>query len=253
MTRPRVIVHSVASVDGRMTISPDTLLLFGDERWQAVAGSGDDAYQRIKALYAPQAMLEGSGSFMLEGTTPDPLPPVDGDPAPLYEDSLPDSVVHRPGQRGWFTAVDGRGRLRGMMKEFPDPEWEGWHLLVWVSTKTPPEYLASLRSATIPYLVAGANRVDLAAALAKMKEKLGVTCLVSTAGGKLNGALLRAGVVDEVSVEFFPALIGGTDTPSLFDSPALKADEMPTPLKLLAVKELDGGRVWLRYEVVRSG
>jgi hypothetical protein len=31
--------------------------------------------------------------------------------------------------------------------------------------------------------------------------------------------------VDEIGIEFFPAIMGGFDTPALFDSPALKVDE----------------------------
>jgi riboflavin biosynthesis pyrimidine reductase len=68
----------------------------------------------------------------------------------------------------------------------------------------------------------------------------------------LNGALLRAGLVDEINVELYPAVIGGFDTPALFDSPALQPDEWPTRLKLLSAQAGAGGRVWLRYQVVRE-
>jgi 2,5-diamino-6-(ribosylamino)-4(3H)-pyrimidinone 5'-phosphate reductase len=123
--------------------------------------------------------------------------------------------------------------------------------LVLVAHQTPVEYLAYLQREKIPYLVAGEERVDLHAALEKLGAQLGVTCVVSTAGGKLNGALLRAGLVDEISIEFFPAVIGGFETPSLFDSPALKPDEWPTRLKLISAQVQVEGRVGLRYEVVK--
>jgi riboflavin biosynthesis pyrimidine reductase len=79
---------------------------------------------------------------------------------------------------------------------------------------------------------------------------LGVTRVLSTSPGKLGGVLLRAGLVDEINVEFLPAIIGGTETPSLFDSPALEPDQWPTRLKLLSTHVQAGGQVWLRYEVV---
>ncbi|TEU16101.1 MAG: deaminase [Anaerolineales bacterium] len=248
MNRPRVVTHAVASVDGRITLAPDVLLLYGDERWQAIAGSSDDVYERLKLTYKPQVFLEGSGSFVLSSTEPEPLPPVAGDPQSLYQDFLPDDVVHRPGHQGWFTAVDSRGRVRWFYKEFEG--WEGWHLLVLVAHHTPPEYLAYLQRERIPYLVAGEKRVDLPAALEKLGSQLRVTCVVSTAGGKLNGALLRAGLIDEISIEFFPAVIGGPETPSLFDAPALKPDEWPTRLKLISAQIQAEGRVGLRYQVV---
>ena len=250
MDRPKVVVLNSASVDGRLAVSPDVLLLHGDKRWQAIGGSGDfDLFEWLKFTHGPQATLEGSGSFMREGDEPEALPLFEGDPQDLYQDFLPQAIVNRPGHRGWFTAVDGRGRIRWFYKEYPDEAWQGWHLLVLVAHHTPPEYLAYLQREEIPYLVAGEGHVDLGLALEKMKARLGVTCVLSTAGGKLNGALLRAGLVDEINVEFLPAVIGGFETPSLFDSPALERDELPARLELISAQAQVGGRVWLRYRV----
>ncbi len=251
MNRPKVVVCQSASLDGRLTLSPDTLLLYGDERWSAMMGSSDgDFYAQVKAAYQPQVILEGSGSFMLEGMVPDPLPPVEGDPTSLYQDFLPEAIVNRPGHRGWFTVVDSRGRGRWLYKEYPGDEWAGWYMLILAARCTPPEYLAYLQRENIPYLVAGEQRVDLSAALEKLQCVFGVTSVVSTAGGRFNGALLRAGLVDEIEIEFFPAVIGGFDTPSLFNSPDLKLDEWPTRLELLAVRQRPNGCVWLHYRVL---
>ncbi len=251
MSRPKVIVYQTASVDGRLTLAPNTLLLYGDPRWEAVAGSSEGVYHRILQAEHPQTILEGSGSFMLEGTPSEPLPAAAGDSAALYEDYLPEEIVHPDGPRFWMTVVDSRGRVRWMYKEFPGEDWLGFYLLVLVSRRTPPEYLAYLHRERIPYLVAGTERVNLPAALDKLAAKLDVRTLVSTAGGKLNGALLRAGLVDEVNLDFFPALIGGADTPSLFDAPALGPEEQPTRLERLSCEPLPDGHVRLRYRIIR--
>lgn len=253
--RPRVIVHAQASVDGRVTLAPDVLLLYGDARWPSPAESGPAAAW-IEATYAPQATLEGSGSFVLAGSEPDPLPPAAGDAAALYDDYLPPDVLALPDRVGWFTVVDGRGRIRWRYTGAPGnayPGMEGWHLLVLVHRGTPPAYLAYLRTLRAPYLVCGGpDHVDLAAALDRLGAKLGVRALLSTAGGTLNGALLRAGLIDEINLEIFPGVIGGTRTPALFDSPPLGPDEHPTPLRLEAVERRDGGWVYLRYTVERG-
>ena len=247
---PKIIVHQTASVDGKLTTAPDVLLLIGDERWKAIAGDDEEAYRKARALHNPDAVLEGSGSFVVEGTPSQPLPPVDGEPAMLYQDYLPDAITHQEGRR-WFTVVDGRGRVRWMYKEFPGRDWVGWHLLVLVHRATPPEYLAYLHQKQTPYLVAGEDHVDLAEIFHKMKVQLGIDCILSTAGGQLNGALLRAGLIDEIIIDFFPAVIGGRGTPAMFDAPPLQTDQLPTPLHLISAKSQPNGWVKLRYQVLK--
>jgi riboflavin biosynthesis pyrimidine reductase len=253
MKRPKVITFSVASVDGRMAVSPDVLLLWGDERWQAL-DEPSETLEWLKGLHQPQATLEGSGSFVREADEPAALPPAEGDVAALVEDFLPEAVVQRSGHQGWFMVVDGRGRVRDWIKDGAifGEAWQGWHLLVLVARHTPPPYLAYLQRESIPYLVAGEDRVDLALVLEKLRARLGLTRVLSTAGGRLSGALLRAGLVDEVNVVLLPAIIGGTDTPSLFDSPVLGAGEFPARLRLLSAQVQANGRLWLRYEVVAT-
>jgi riboflavin biosynthesis pyrimidine reductase len=223
----------------------------GDARWQAIWASdetGDQRLRRLEHLHKAQVFLEGSGSFVREADDLAPLPLFEGDRRVLYLDFLPAAVVERPGQRGWFAVVDGRGRLRAGVKEFEG--WPGWYILHLVSHGAPPEYLAFLQREGIPYLIAGQKRVDLHQVLAKLKSQLGVECVVSTAGGRLSGALLRAGLVDEINIEFLPGVIGGMSTPSLFDSPDLEPGEWPARLKLLSAQVDSEGRVWLRYRVV---
>jgi riboflavin biosynthesis pyrimidine reductase len=146
----------------------------------------------------------------------------------------------------WFTVVDGRGRIRWNEKH------PGWDVLVLVCRSTPAGYLSYLQHERICYLVAGQDRVDLAAALASMATRLGVRCVLSTAGGGLNGALLRSGLIDELSLTVVPALVGGLGTPSVLDGAPLAVGEHPTSLRLLSVHTDTGGTVRLRYEVIRG-
>ena len=262
MSRPKVVTFNSASADGRLAASADVLLLQGDPRWQAIeawspAPSLGAPFDTVRAFHQPDATLEGSGSFVHEGHASGPLPPVQGDVSSLYEDYLPAEVISRPEHRGWFTVVDGRGRVRDWIVDGAvfGPDWAGWHLLVLVAHHTPPPYLAYLRREQIPYLVAGGDgeHVDLAVALGKLGEKLGVRCLLSTAGGRMNGALLRAGLVDEVNIEYLPAIIGGPETPALYSAPALGPHEMPARLELISCQVLSGGRIWARYRTATPG
>lgn len=254
MSRPKVVIYADVSVDGRLTLAPDVLLLFGDKRWDAIAPPSD-VREWLMLTHKPGALMEGSSSFVPGRYVPKPLPPVARDRGTLYQDFLPESVLRRAACQPWFTVVDGRGRVRWTYTGEPGkeaPGSEGQHLLVFVTHRTPAEYLAYLQSENVPYLIAGQERVDLHEALEKLVRLMGVQCVLSTSPGKLGGALLRAGLVDEVDIDFFPAIIGGTRTPTLFESPALEDGERPTRLKLLAAQVQTGGRVWLRYEVIRS-
>lgn len=255
MERPRVVLSVGASVDGKVTLTRQQILMEqpSSRLWAGMTPTGADPLQEdvlelVRRQYGCNATLEGSGSLVADGAEPPPLPPHERDPAELYTDFLPPEITDQPSPpHMWFTVVDGRGRIRWTEKH------PGWDVLVLVCRSTPADYLGYLRGERICYLVAGHDRVDLAAALAAMARSLGVRCVLSTAGGGLNGALLRAGLIDELSLSLAPALVGGLGTPSVVDGPPLTVGERPTPLRLISVHADAGGTVRLRYEVVREG
>ncbi|GAB4057654.1 RibD family protein [Catellatospora paridis] len=252
--RPRVVVSSVVSVDGRLALSGDQLLLHeGAGRvWRSLQPPSTPMVEQSRAallerLYQPQVVLEGSGTFVTPDTGPVTGLPA-ADPAlDLHTDFLPDDVAGDPAGGRWFAVVDSRGRVRWSVKSSG-----GHRLLILVAMTTPADYLAFLRREEIPYLVVGEDRVDPATALGHLAAKLGVTCVVSNAGGELNGALLRAELVDELHVVMLPALVGGKGTPALFDGAQLMPGELPTSLRLLSVQAETDGLIWLRYEVDRA-
>lgn len=254
--RPRVVVSAWTSLDGRVTLGRDRLLMDDDaaQSWRSLLPASSQAVAdarsaQLASLYQPQAILEGSGTFVTDAAGPLTGLPAELD-APeevLYTDFLPGEVTGRPGHETWFTVVDSRGRVRWTTKQ-----GGGSDLLVLVARATPVEYLAYLRQERICYLVAGEERVDLAVALRRMQDRLAVTCVVSEAGGGLNAALLRAGLIDEIQVIVLPAVIGGKGTPSIFDGPELTVGESPTRLRLLSVHAENDGTLWLRYEVRRD-
>jgi len=82
------------------------------------------------------------------------------------------------------------------------------------------------------------ERVDLAAALAELQ---GDVVRVDSGGG-LNGALLQAGLVDEVSLLVHPCIVGG-------DANRWHGSATDTALEPIGVEALAGGLAWLRYRV----
>jgi 2,5-diamino-6-(ribosylamino)-4(3H)-pyrimidinone 5'-phosphate reductase len=245
-TRPRVIVSVTATADGRVTLSHAERLL--DEgpnvRWRSAwSPDTEDLLARraaaIEQRHHPAVVLEGSGTFVAGHAGPLHLPDTGEPAAALRTDYLP----YRSPR--WFAVVDSRGRVPWAHKGD-----EQTSLLVITSLGTPLPYLADLRRQRIPYLVAGGRQVDLAAALAKIRARLGAQCLVSEAGGGLNGALLRAGLVDELHIVTIPALIGGLGTPSIMDGPPLGPGSLPLQLRVIDIQIGAHGTIWAHYEVL---
>ena len=246
ISRPLVIVSVTATADGRVTLSRKERLLDDGPnlRWQGTwPPDVDDLLSSrataIEQRHHPTVVLEGSGTFAadeagslhLQGTSV---------PADVL---LTDFLPYRSTR--WFAVVDGRGRVAWAHKG--DEETS---LLVIACRSTPLPYLADLRQRRIPYLLAGVHRVDLTAALAKIRMQLGAECVVSEAGGGLNGALLRAGLVDELHIITVPALIGGLGTPSIMDGPPLEPGSLPCQLRAIDVQVGAHGTIWAHYEVV---
>jgi riboflavin biosynthesis pyrimidine reductase len=242
---PKVVMYQVATADGRVALSPEVLVM-DDDRWPRYDEGG---YSWVTARHQPQVFLEGSGTFVLPDSEPLGVNIAQGmEPVTdLTEHFLPPEVL--ASTRRWLAIIDSRGRVEWEYTTFPGEQWEGVHLLVVVSRTTPPHYLAFLRSKDIPYLVVGQEQVELDLMLSTMADTLGVTTVAATCGAQLGGALLRAGLVDELDIEVMPILAGGEGRTSMMVSPDLGSMDPPTKLTLLEAASYDDGRVLLRYDV----
>ena len=73
--------------------------------------------------------------------------------------------------------------------------------------------------------------------------------LLLQGGGVTNGAFLRAGLVDEISMIIFPTVDGAKGAPSVFDSSEDDAGKL-APVRSIMLEShqiLEGEAVWLRY------
>ncbi len=253
MNRPKVVLYVCASVDGRITLGTNSTMfdtykqpelydmLCTKEEWGSFS-------KTIFELYKPDMFLEGSHMVVADNEELTELPEYHGDLDQLYEDWLPEEIVHRPGRKTWTSVVDGRGRFRnGYTAECDDPSTYMVHL---TAETAPAEYLAFLRSRNLPYLLEGKDRVDLPKMLEKVKSILGVQTIATSSGGRLSGALIRASLLDEINILLSPIVIGGYTIPTLFSSPELNWPTVkPNKLKLLEMKNYMNDKLWLRYKV----
>ena len=114
-----------------------------------------------------------------------------------------------------------------------------------VSADAPAERRAALADAGAELIVAGDERVDLAAAVEGLAEK-GVDRLMIEGGGELIYSAFAAELVDELSVYVGSMVIGGRDAPTLADGEGFVANA--PALALDDIERIDDGVV-LQYTV----
>lgn len=235
--RPRVVTGNIATLDGRIA-GCGSVPSWQDEKWAPIVQSGFELIDFAK-LHGASVVLEGSNSFVARDAQATPFPDASW-AGTYYEDYLPRDVIQR--YERWMAVVDSRGRVA-----WAQTEGGGIHLLVLVSQSTPSGYLAFLREREVPYIVCGVERVELELALRRLSETFETDLVVSTAGGILNGALLRAGLVDEVNLQILPFVLGSGDAPAIFEgyNPGLTIP--PYKLTLLEAAPRPDGSVFMRF------
>jgi len=228
--RPRVICHMISSVDGRIVT----------EGWPSFA-EGRREYERIHATF-------GADAWMCGRITMEPFAGGVRAPEVIAREAAarpgrPDFTA--PGAAATFAvAVDPSGRL-----DWQSGEIDGDHVIAVLTERVSDEYLDGLRARGVSYLFAGEHDVDLALALAKLAGTFGVRTVMLEGGGRINGAMLRDGLIDEVSLLVAPVADGAIGTPALFDVDAGEAGHSARRLELMSVERRADDVIWLRYNV----
>ncbi len=139
-------------------------------------------------------------------------------------------------------AIDSSGKLRWRANDI-----DGEHVIAVLTERVSDDYLAFLRGKQISYVFGGKTEVNLARVLEKLGSKFGIKRLLLEGGGKINGTLLAADLIDELSVLVVPVADGSVGSPSLFDA---GERSKARALKLMSVEQR-GDFVWLRYRRAR--
>ena len=138
------------------------------------------------------------------------------------------------------------------MLRFQENEVDGDHVVLLVTDRVSNAYLAHLRDAGVSFLFCGKDHVDLKLALEKLRRTFGLEALMLQGGGTFNGAMLKEGLVDELSQIIVPiADGGGPDVTGVFDAPGKPLPRAAATLELKSQKKLKGGALWLRYAVTK--
>ncbi|MCJ2036008.1 RibD family protein [Methylobacterium sp. J-068] len=228
--RPHVICHMMSPLDGRLAVAD----------WSGSPQGGFDErvaeYERVHDSLEGDAWLAGRVT-MEEFATGEPHPPASFD--------KPARPHHFAGceAEGYAIAVDPHGKLH-----WTAPDIEGDHVVVALGPDVPDAHLAELAADGVSYVVATGSSLDLAGMLDTLGRDLGIKRLLLEGGGGMNGAFLRAGLVDEISLVVFPAIDGRSGGRTIFEGgDEGLADAVSLTLSSCEVRR--GGGVHLRYAV----
>lgn len=204
--RPYVVAHTAVSLEGATTGFPPSV----------------GRFYELASTWQEDITLAGADTILAQ------------------EETLAAAARPGPAADGPLLAVvDGKGRIR---------QWEAlrdvghWSNVIALYTQSTPPRPAS---STVPELVTGSERVDLAEAISELGRREGAEVVRVDSGGSLTGALLEAGLLDEVSLLIHPCLAGARVRHFWYGSAPYPADV----LELVNSQAFDDGLVWLRYRL----
>jgi riboflavin biosynthesis pyrimidine reductase len=223
--KPYVICHMMSSVDGR--ILPN--------RWHPQVEERG-VYERLHNDLGCDAWLVGRVTGQEFASRETPYPSHTG--APLGRENW----FARKQADAWAVVLDAGGKIAwGRGDVGGDP------LLVVLTQAVSDSHLAGLREDGVSHIFAGEREIDLTAALETLNRELGIGRLLLEGGGAINGALLQAGLVDELSLVIAPSVEGVPGGPAVFDTHGEPGALNTMGMALESCQVLEGSFVWLRY------
>jgi len=212
---PKVILHIGCSVDGRIDwLKPDNFL-----------------YYRIIQNWKFDAMISGSNTML------------------VAEMSAERDIKKLDDQ--YLVVVDGKGRINNWDIIRRQAWWNDTPIVL-CSEATSKAYIDTLQENNIHVLIHGNEKVDLLSALKELKTRFNINVLRIDSGGILAGALLRLGLVDEISVLISPQMTGGTSEKTIYVAPDLTFYKGVIDLKLVKCETLENNYVWLYYSTIKK-
>lgn len=236
--KPKVICHIMGSVDGKVLVN----------RWsQPHNGQSIADFAKIYAELGASLQTD-AWTFGKNTITEIFTEKFQGQTRSKYTSQSSTSVfkVESHSKRK-FIAIDPEADIF-----YTSNTLRGDDIIVVVGKYASDEYLAFLRKMNISYVVV-ASISNVENILRTLNAEFGITSISLQGGGVLNGGMLNAGVIDELSYVVYPGIDGTADSVSIFN---YRGGNNQSPmqghtLQLFSVEQKEMGIVWLRYKVCK--
>ena len=217
---PKVILFSATSLDGKTSGFTVDMNLF----------------YTLARSWCEDASLVGCDTLL---NAPDEIPNDDGSEAP--------SPTPRPDDaRPVLVVPDSLGRLKSWHFWRAQPYWKDFISLC--TERTPSGHIDYLKRKGIKIIQAGKVHVDLAEAMGILYHKWNIKVVRVDSGGRLNGVMLKAGLVDKIHLLVHPVLAGGVNPRTVFMD-AIPGMDGGISLRFLDATVQDHGVLLISYAV----
>lgn len=223
----------VSSVDGRLDTDYYTKPFDGKDIDTVM-----DSYFTISNDYRADAIMIGRKTVQQHYFTE--TYQHTGSPAKNYETFIGNRDSNR-----LTIIIDPQGKIR-----YTDNQVEGENMIAVLSEKVSGNYLTFLQEKGISYLFAGEDGKDIVKAMDTLGKEFGMKTILLEGGGIINGAFLKAGLIDELSLMIYPGIDGLSGRAAIFEYFG-KEGEMPAAgqsLEFISSEVLNDGIVRLQYK-----
>lgn len=163
----------------------------------------------------------------------------------LFLEKIPDETeddFQKPQKEGILWAVpDSKGKLNGLLHVLRQSEYCK-DAIVFVSHKTPADYIKYLEKRNYDFHVTGRDECDLKEILQILYDKYGGKTIITDAGSILSNLLIEQGLATGISLLIHPVIVG-KKCYNMFSN-----IRNNTSLSLVKKEFIDDQYVWLVYK-----
>lgn len=159
-----------------------------------------------------------------------------------------DDFITSSNVKKYLVVVDTKGILRWASNVLTFGDQSVHELLLCVTKQTPQDYLSYLQDKNISYIFVGDVELDFSLLFQKLKKNFQINTVALEGGALLNGSVMNATLVDEISLIMTPVVLNRNDSPSVFET---KTQELLLhKYSLIRVERKENDTIWIRYKKI---